>query len=77
MKNSKRQSKQSISDNVSTTKCSEYQSDGVESALIELNDNSLTFYSAIQSIWSEYQEHITCFPCLDILASMAASKKLD
>ena len=77
MKNCKKKSKQSLPDNVSTTKCTEHESDEVESRLIELNDNSITLYSAIQSIWSEYQEHFTYFPCLDILASLAAGEKQD
>ena len=77
MQNSKRKSKQSILNNVRTTKYSEQESDEVESTLIELNDSSIALYSAIQDIWSEYQEHFICFPCLDILASLAAGEKKD
>lgn len=75
MRSVRRKTKETIKDNLSSTKCSESQSDDIESSLLELNDNSIALYSTIQSVWYDYQMHISSFPCLDILAALASEEQ--
>ena len=67
MRSVRRKTKETIKDNLSSTKCSESQSDDIESSLLELNDNSIALY--------DYQMHISSFPCLDILAALASEEQ--
>lgn len=76
MRNYKKKPIQSIQDdNISITKCSE--SSGGDFTLLELDDSSITLYNTLQSMWSDYQDHLLCFPCLDILATLASQENPD
>jgi hypothetical protein len=74
MRSEKSKSKKSIKDNSSATKCSDNESENIESSLTELSDNSITLYNTIQSIWHEYQTRLSSIPCLDLLAALATQE---
>lgn len=74
MRHDKTKQKKSLKDNSSATKCSDDESENLESSLTELSDNSITLYSTIQSIWHEYQTRLSAIPCLDLLAALATQE---
>jgi hypothetical protein len=74
MRYEKRTSKKNYNNNITSTKCSDSISDGLESSLVEDNDISLMLYSAIQSAWYQHQLNNSDFPCLEVLANIAAEE---
>ena len=63
--------------NTSTNNSSDIQSIEIESSVIEINDSSIVLYSAIQSVWNDYQSQLSSYPCLDILANLASEETIE